>query len=353
MYFGSPQAAESAECRRQIHGALSAGLVVLPCLESLADFYTCVPAGALRRYNGMEWPSQGLPRSIVHFVLESLGLEETQRMVFLSHRRTDAMALAEQLHDELAKHRFWPFVDRFDIDPAADVQERIHAALEDTAFVVLIESPGAAASEWVLEEVHHALRNSLGLLIVSFPGVRALPGTEDLPRWALADADLVENPASPGGGQAASHLVLTESALRGVLREIEDIHANAMVRRRRRLVGHTMTAVEFAKLDGLELPGGVMLVTEPVDGNDSGASDDADRRPRARSVVSFTARPPKPVDLYRLDSARRELGHSEIEAVLVHPTASLRQPDLDLLDWCQSSRGMVLLGDHLIGEHWR
>ena len=240
VYLGSPGGAESEECSRQIDVALAAGLLVLPCVNESENFIAHTPEGPLRRLNGVEWPTEDAPQSIVHFALEALGLEERQRMVFLSHRRSDALAMAEQLHDRLIKNRFWPFVDRFDIDPGVDVQRRIYAALEETAFVVLVESPQAALSPWVLEEVHYALRESLGMLIVTFPETAPLAGTEGLPRFFLDESKLIQEVVEDLESQSAHRthqLVLTADAVEELVQEIEAIHAKALVRRRRRLVG--------------------------------------------------------------------------------------------------------------------
>jgi TIR domain len=349
VYLGSPGGAGSAECSQQIDMALAAGLVVLPCVDSLANFVAHTPEGPLRRFNGIEWSTQDVPPPIVHFVLEALGLEERQRLVFLSHRRSDALALTEQLHDGLIKSRFWPFVDRFDIIPAEDVQKRIYAALEETAFVVLVESPEATLSSWVLEEVHYALRESLGMLIVSFPETAPLAGTEGLPRFYL-DAnklteELVDEPET-GRTYRTGQLVLKTDALGELLQEIETIHAKALVRRRRRLAGHTRIAVQRAGLVAVELPGDVLLVMDP--GADGAASDN----PPPRSLVRFAPRPPQPGDLYAVDSARVRLGGQQTEAVLVHAMPQLPQDASDLLKWCQGDRKIILLADHLVGTHW-
>lgn len=334
VYLGSPAGAVSAECGRQVDEALADRLLVLPVVDSNTNFKAHTPE-ALHPFNGVEWPAEEAPPEVVHFILEALGLEDSQRLVFLSHRRSDALALAEQLHDKLIKSRFWPFVDRFDIDPAANVQQRIYAALEETAFVVLVESPDTGLSKWVLEEVHYALRESLGILIISFPEVDdQLRGTEDLPRFDLAEGDLVPD----SGGQR----VLTADALGRVVQRIEAIHAKALVRRRRRLVLHTRAAAEKADLVVAELPHNVMLVREPP----------AALGKRPRYLVHFAPRPPQPKDLYALDSARDGHGGQDIEAVLVHATSQLPKDSSDLLDWCGTDRNIRLIADHLVGTAW-
>jgi hypothetical protein len=349
VYLGSPAAATSEECRQQVGAALDVGLLVLPCVDKLENFLAHTPEGPLRRLNGVQWGAGDAPPSIIHFIRETLGLEERQRLVFLSHRRSDALALAEQLHDRLIKNRFWPFVDRFDIVPAADVQKRIYAALEETAFVVLVESPEATLSEWVLEEVHYALRASLGILIVSFPDTPPLAGTEGLPRFCLDKNQLTKETAGDSGSEpvpGSGQFLLTPDALEEVLQRIEAIHAKALVRRRRRLVGHTRIAVQRAGLVPIEQPGDVMAVAEP--GRDGIVTDQSP----LRSLVGFAPRPPQPEDLYAVYSARQRLGAPQAEAVLVHATAQLPQDSSALLAWCQENRNITLLADHLVGTHW-
>jgi hypothetical protein len=363
VYLGSPAAAASEECRQQVGAALAAGLSVLPCVDKLKNFAVHTPEGPLRRLNGVEWGTSDAPPSIIHFIRETLGLEERQRLVFLSHRRSDALALTEQLHDRLVKNRFWPFVDRFDIVPAEDVQKRIYAALEETAFVVLVESPDATLSEWVLEEVHFALRESLGMLIVTFPGTPPLAGTEGLPRFYLEQSMLTRqaagnqesNPADGTGaddGQAGGssalggQRVLTRDALEKVVQQIEAVHSKALVRRRRRLVGHTRIAVQRAGLVPIEQPGGVLLVVEP--GPDGIVTDQAP----LHSLVGFSPRPPQPKDLYAVDSARARLGGPQTKAVLVHATAQVPQDASALLAWCRADRAITVLADHLVGAYW-
>jgi hypothetical protein len=104
VYLGSPVGAASAQCSRQVSEALADHLLVLPCVSRLASFSAHTPE-PLHRFNGLEWPGKRAPAKVVHFVLEALGLEERQRRVFLSHRRSDALVLAEQLHDRLVKRR--------------------------------------------------------------------------------------------------------------------------------------------------------------------------------------------------------------------------------------------------------
>jgi hypothetical protein len=335
VYLGSPAGAASAECSRQVSKALADHLLVLPCVSRLASFPAHTPE-PLHRFNGLEWPGKRAPAKVVHFVLEALGLEERQRRVFLSHRRSDALVLTEQLHDRLVKSRFWPFVDRFGIDPAEDVQQRIFEALEEAAFVLLMESPQAADSRWVHDEVYYALAASLGILIVSFPEARELPRTQNLPRIRLNDTDL-----KPGrGGQR----VLKAGTLDRLALEVEAIHAKALVRRRNRLVLHARDAAEKAGFVATERPDGLLLVSDPAP---AGAS-----RGAPRHLVHFVPRPPQPKDLFFVDAERRRLRDPRPEAVLIHATSRLSRDSSGLLQWCLAGHDVRLITDLRVGKDW-
>ena len=157
------------------------------------------------------------------------GIEERQRRVFISHKRDDGLGAAEQLHDALAHERFLPFIDRFVIPHGARVQDTIADALEDHAFLLLLETPLAWSSDWVFDEVEYALSHTMGILIARWPDdVRPVPGSADLKRFDLEPTDLITD--------AHGYDVLTDAALEQVTAAVERAHAHGLVRRRRMMV---------------------------------------------------------------------------------------------------------------------
>ena len=201
--------------------------------------------------------------------------------------------------------------------------------------MVLAESPAAALSDWVLKEVNYAVKQSLGMLIVNFPDTNPLPQTEGYPRFYLDEDDLV--------GEQADRKVLTADALARLVHRIEEIHAHALVRRRRRLVARTRSVAEKAGFVAVERPRDVLLLT------DASPVGDADDGP-TRYLVHFVPRPPQPKDLYAADSSRDSFDDPPTEAVLVHATARLSQDSSDLLDWCLADRNIRLITDLRVGE---
>lgn len=331
LYLGSERGAMSPSCIGDITAALNAGVFVLPIVSDFSLFHAHTPEGAWP-LNAQPWPASNDPASLVHIVLEQLGLEESQRRIFISHRRSDSLMMAEKIHDYLVQRRFQPFIDRFAIAPGARVQERIEEALSDAAFVLFIESPQAKDSKWVLEEVHYALRHTLGMLIVSLPGSTLTPGTKDLPRITL-QANQLET-------ATGDQLILSQAALEYVTQQVEDIHAHSLVRRRRRLVHHTRTAAERGGYTVTEKPGPTLVLQR-------------DDYPSA--VVRFSPRPPRPEDLLIVDTERSSVEGDSVSAILVHAEESLRKPRAELLTWCAGTRELTVINDSAVADlfaHW-
>ena len=195
------------------------------------------------------------------------------------------MTMAEQIHDALAKHRFRPFIDRFDI-LAVDVQERIHEALDDAAFVLVLESDRSPPRRgcWRRSISPSADTRHPGPLP---PRRSADPGTQDSPRIRLDDSDLHLGGTGP---------LLRDAPANELVNRVETIHAQSLVRLRTRLVAHTRKAAERTDFAVNEEPG-PRLAARPADPDD--------QRPPA-ALISPNL--PRPDDLRRLDRDRSGTG---------------------------------------------
>ena len=250
--------------------------------------------------------------------------------MFISHKRDDGLGAAEQLHDALAHERFLPFIDRFVIPHGARVQDTIADALEDHAFLLLLETPLAWSSDWVFDEVEYALSHTMGILIVRWPDdVRPVPGSADLKRFDLEPTDLITD--------AHGYDVLTDAALEQVTAAVERAHAHGLVRRRRMLV---LSVEEAARAGGATLcaplPHWRLFVEQ------GGAS----------TVVGVSPRLPTATDLQELDAARSDTD-AGAGAVLVHSARVLRPERITHLEWVAGNRELELTPENAIGGRWR
>ena len=330
LFFGSAEAAADDNCRLQLAQALSLHRLVVPIIDQVQGFEESVPNGLLG-HNALILGNPAGHHDAARLVLEELGVEDSQRRVFISHKRADALQMAEQLHDAVSKRRFVPFIDRFDIGPGEEIQSRIADVLEDFAFLLLIESPLAHESEWVFYEADYAVSHYMGVLILRWPGDPVeLPGTPGLPRIQLADADLTTD---------HGYQILTDVALARVVGEIERHHAIGLVRRRKNMVTNVQEAALGAGLSVTALRNWRFLLesdsTEPA-------------------LVGVAPRLPTPQDLHALDRAADAVagGENKPGSVLVHAARVLPTPRSELLEWCAFGRAVSLVPANAVGMRW-
>jgi hypothetical protein len=328
VYLGSMAAAGDATLGDRITSALAAGTVVVPVVESLGQFTANVHP-SLAFANGFEWSTPEDARKLARILLENLGIEDRERRVFISHKRDDGLGAAEQLHDHLTHAGFRPFIDRFAIRTGEGVQESIADALEDHAFLLLLETPLAHTSDWVFDEVDYALSHTMGTLILRWPGAPTpVPGSPGVPRLQIMDNELVTD--------AHGYDTFTDAALDKVVAAVEASHAQGLVRRRRMLV---RSIEEAAKASGctlcLPLPEWRLWVEHAA----------------GPTLVGITPRLPTATDLQQLDLAREAASDNPV-AVLVHSARALRPARREHLEWVTGPRDLTLAPENAIGGWW-
>jgi TIR domain len=327
VYFGSSPVVNNSQVTTLLSQSLEASRAVIPVVNDLTTYASDVP-DCLRPINGFAWSGQDSAERLCRKVLEELGIEDRQRRAFISHRREDGLAAAEQLHEGLSQNGFYPFIDRFHIAPGRNVQAEIADQLEDCALLLLIETPLAHTSEWVFDEVDYALSHQLGMHILTWPGeVTALPGTIGLPRQRLEESDLTS---------LRGYDIFTSDAMDRIITCVEAEHARAMVRRRRYLLISAEEAARDAGRECLPLSGWRMMV--------KGRNDS--------SVVQVTPRLPTVEDLYSLDEIRADFPEPH-SGILIHAARRLPDPRRKVLAWAGESRDLALVPENAIGSYWR
>lgn len=327
LFLGGPVAKDDVALREQVLESLAHGLVVVPLVSDLNMFGDEVP-DYLAFANGVRWSNEADLTRVVRVLLSELGIEEKSRNVFISHKRDDGLGAAEQLHDVLTHHGFRPFIDRFAIGAGQRVQSEIANALEDHAFMLLLETPLAHTSDWVFDEVDYALSHTMGVLILRWPGdPTPVPGSQGLARFDLEPDELVQD--------EHGYDTITPSGLDRVVAEVEAAHAWGLARRRRLII----RSIEEAALSAgatncVPLRDWRVLV----------------QRSQTSTVVATTPRLPTPRDLQGLDEAAAEFG--DPARLLVHSARSL-QPDLrSHLNWVAGEREISVMPENAIGGWW-
>lgn len=326
-FLGSSAAASHPGALEAVTAAFNAGRIVLPAVADLREYRQNVPP-LLWPVNGFGWTDPAAPSRFARVILEELGVEDRKRRVFISHKRDDGLVAAERLADYISHYGFDPFIDRFDIAVGADVQASIADALEDYAFLLLLETPLAHTSDWVYDEVDYALAHYMGIHILTWPGdPLPMPGSDRLLRQRLLPEDIQI---------VKGYEVLTDEALDRTVAELEAAHATALVRRRRYLVRSVEEAAKAKGLRSTTLPGWRLLVE----------SDDR------RELVGVCPRLPDVEQLWAVDVARANHPQPIDSGLLVHAARILPAGRRALLTWAAGDRPLAMTPENSIGLWW-
>lgn len=249
---------------------------------------------------------------VVTQVLRLLGVEESERSVFISYARQDGSEWAYALRRILIDEGWDVFLDRISIDPGVDFQRTLARDLDGRSLVLVVESPLVAARPWVTWELSYARDHGIGLMSFTTPDMGdALGGQVEEGRRFTAD--VLEGSTD-----------LTDVERIRFLREMQYQHSSAWRARRRSALEEAGKALVDA---------GYTL--EPLD--ESGFS--AEKPGRRRVVVHAIPRPPRAEDLRRAHRLRGSgLRRRGSDGWIVH-THRLLDPDQEsLLHWLTKRR---------------
>ena len=279
---------------------------VLPVLPRSADANAVLPA-SLRPLNAATWNSDAA--EVAPQVLISSGVVPEERRAFISYRRLETQAMADQLFDGLSRVGFDVFLDRFRLPPGIDFAARLTEELADMAMVVLLESPDVNKSTWVGLEAGFARKHRLGLIAVHPPQASPVPGLAH--RLTLAPSEVTGLFPYQSGPAP-----LTAPAMERIVAAVLQEHARALAIRRKLL--RESLALALAK-EGITDPD----VSYPA----FGVRVDT---PAGGHGIGLSVRPARVGDFYTVDSSRRTLAE---KGWLVSPLAGLQASRRDRIDW--------------------
>jgi len=171
---------------------------------------------------------------IVPSILAASEVAPEEFRIFISYKRLEASALAEQLFEALSKERFDVFLDRFSIPPGLNFKTRLRQELVDKAMLLVVESSSAWQSSWIRYEVAYARKHRLGRLALALPNSRPIGGSNSS-RIPLDQQDLKDK------GKILSDQKLTE-----VVHRVRQEHQVAILQRRYFLRQSLLLALQFA-----------------------------------------------------------------------------------------------------------
>lgn len=106
----------------------------------------------------------------------NLALVGHRPKIFLSYRRGEALALADQLFSQLTQRGCMVYVDRFTHTPGRHFPSELAEELADKGVILLLETPNAAQSSWTMWEVAFARRFGIGRLALNVNTAPHHPG---------------------------------------------------------------------------------------------------------------------------------------------------------------------------------
>lgn len=171
FYFGGIKRAD--DCVAELEYLKLNADAIYPVYFTEGKFLDEVPE-VLHKVNGVLY-NEGELDSIVNVAFEELRLLRKTRRVFISYKRSESSAVANQLYDVLSRHQFDVFLDTYSIRGAAEFQAELHHRITDSDVLIQLNSPGFKDSKWCEEEISDANARKVGVLQINWPGVHSGP----------------------------------------------------------------------------------------------------------------------------------------------------------------------------------
>lgn len=211
------------------------GDAILPIYFSKDGFYEEIPE-VIRRMNGKLYDIND-NESYVNYALEFLRLLRINRRLFISYRRTESSAVANQLFDRLVRHNYDVFLDTYSIGAAQDFQEELHHRLTDSDVLIQLYTPGFMNSDWCKEEILAANQKQVGIVEIVWPDIDLDIHNHLCEPISLNNKDFVSIPIDENSK-------LTDKTVKEIARKVESVRARNLAARQDSLIGEFVNAAK-------------------------------------------------------------------------------------------------------------
>jgi len=163
-------------------------LPLIPIVENVGSYhFSEIPESfsPLARLNAVSWKQGVRPGEKACTVIRQyLGLIPFKKhcKVFISYCRSDGNRVAIDVHNHLHLKGYQVFLDTESIEPGEDVQQSIKRAIREQDFLLLIDSPDAVNSQWIMEEITRALSERVTVRSLKLSCSQGFPLLRDIPR---------------------------------------------------------------------------------------------------------------------------------------------------------------------------
>lgn len=200
VFLLTDDAAADAALAAYLEELTERALPVIPVVPEIAAFdFSSLPDAldAVRALNALGWDQGSAPGETVYRAIRRhLGLDPFVRhcKVFISYRRADGRDVAMEVYDHLHERGYRAFLDTEEIEGGEPVQHRIGEEIVERDFLLLIDSPQAPESDWIMKEVEMALAARVTVCAVRLPGSEGFPLLRDVPTmdWDASDPNRLD-----------------------------------------------------------------------------------------------------------------------------------------------------------------
>lgn len=251
----------------------------------------------------------------VNCALETLRLLRKTRRVFISYRRDESAAVANQLFDVLTRRNFDVFLDSYVIRGADDFQDELFHRMSDSDVVVQLHTADFKNSKWCQAEVEMANMKQIGLVEVVWPDMRLERWQELCHFCSLKNSDFKRNTYK---GRTAQ---LKANVLNAIARDVESVRARNLAARQDNLTGEF---VKEAKKVGKSIVQEFYYLKEQLPNG-------------SRRVYIPAVGVPSSFDYYESLEFRQLLKDNKLEIYLLYDALRIRSKWIKHLDWLDSS----------------
>lgn len=292
---------------------LSNGEPVYPLFFGENGFEEEIP-DLLSAMNGHQYLPADLDK-FVNCALETLRLLRKTRKVFISYRRDDSAAVADQLFDVLNRRNFDVFLDSYVIRGADNFQDELFHRMSDCDVLVQLNTANFTNSKWCMAEVEMANMKQIGIVEVLWPGMRLARWSELCYPCYLKLEDFEHN----GVGNSRAELKI--EILNQIARDIESVRARNLAARQDNIAGEF---VKEARKLGKTIIKELYYLKEKL--------PDGKRRLYLPAVGI-----PSAFDYYESLEFRKVLNDDALEIFLLYDELRIRARWISHLDWLDSS----------------
>ncbi|HWD92263.1 MAG TPA: toll/interleukin-1 receptor domain-containing protein [Verrucomicrobiae bacterium] len=166
---------------------------------------------------------QDVKQHIIPCVLARSGITSEDYRVFISYKRDETSALADQLFGVLSAAGFDVFLDRYCLPAGVSFQEYLAQELADKSMLLVLESDGVVTSDWVKWEIDLAKKSKMGLIALHPAGAAMHPDI-DPPRRRELNAAAPQDPRR-----------IADALAQQVVLWVREVHNAALHKRRNEL----------------------------------------------------------------------------------------------------------------------